>query len=322
MILYSKDNVIDAVSSMKLNNRMSHGFLLTGEKGVGKKTLAQYIAKTLMCDVPIDGKPCGVCRQCRHIDEKIHPDVIRPQRSGIKQIYARDTVRKLLSDAYVKPNDCNVKVYIFEDCENFEESTQNLMLKLIEEPPEPVYFVFTAPDKSVFLPTILSRVITFGVPEPTEAECSEALSGKYAPEDIQNAVEAYHGNIGKCTEYLENGAAAEEAELCRRIIYAIADENEYDVNKAIFDIGDKRDRIKSVLSLVDKVVRDSCVIKVDRENAVLIGCSRNGAYQLAEKISFRRAQHIHECLNRTMEQCSANVNPVVAAAALSGAVTG
>jgi DNA polymerase-3 subunit delta' len=54
--------------------------------------------------------------------------------------------------------------------------TQNLMLKLIEEPPDHAYFIFTASGKSAFLPTILSRVIALGVSECSEQECREALA--------------------------------------------------------------------------------------------------------------------------------------------------
>ncbi|MGN0585681.1 MAG: ATP-binding protein [Oscillospiraceae bacterium] len=325
MILYSKDNVVSAVTAMKKSGRFAHGFLLTGERGVGKKLTADYIARTLLCDNCIDGVPCGNCRHCRRISENMHPDVIRPERSGIKQIYTRDTIRAVCADAIIAPNDCDAKVYIFEDCENIEETTQNLMLKLIEEPPDTVYFIFTAADKSFFLPTILSRVITFGIAEPTEEECRAVLRdmGEYGEEDISAAIEAYHGNIGRCMEFLAGGDAAEEARLCRGIIDGMISGSEYAINKAVFAVGEKRDRIKAVLTLTDKVIRDVCIIRLEgAENARLIGCCREGAFRLAETLSFRRAQAIHENLCRTIGYCNSNVNAPVAAAALSGALSG
>lgn len=325
MTLYSKDNVISAVTAMKKNGRFAHGFLLTGEHGVGKKLTADYIARALLCDNCADGVPCGECRHCRRISENMHPDVIRPQRSGVKQIYSRDTIRDVCADAIIAPNDCDAKVYIFEDCENIEETTQNLMLKLIEEPPDTVYFIFTAADSSFFLPTILSRVITFGIAEPTEEECHAVLrdAGEYSEEDISDAIEAYHGNIGRCREYLSGGDAAEETALCRGIIDAMLSGSEYNINKAVFNIGERRDRIKAVLTLTDKVIRDVCIIRLEgADKARLIGCYRQGAVRLAETLSFRRAQAIHENLCRTIGYCNSNVNVPVAAAALSGALSG
>lgn len=79
--LWSKDSFVSALESMKRNGRMAHAFLLTGEKGVGKKTAADYIAMTLLCERGGD-VPCGECRHCRRILENIHPDVIRPEKSG------------------------------------------------------------------------------------------------------------------------------------------------------------------------------------------------------------------------------------------------
>ena len=98
--LWSKDSFVSALESMKRNGRMAHAFLLTGEKGVGKKTAADYIAMTLLCERGGD-VPCGECRHCRRILENTHPDVIRPEKSGKKQIYNRETLRRVCSDAYV-----------------------------------------------------------------------------------------------------------------------------------------------------------------------------------------------------------------------------
>lgn len=322
MKLYSKDKLVNAVTEMRISGRMSHGFLLTGEKGVGKKTAALYIASALLCENGTDGVPCGECRHCRRIAQGTHPDVICPERSGKKMIYTKDTVRKVCSDAFMRPNDCDSKVYVFADCENIEENTQNLMLKLIEEPPDSTYFIFTAREKTVFLPTILSRVITFGIPECTESECREALEteGKYTAEQISSALEAYHGNIGCCKEYLNGGEAAENVNICRRLIGAMSAGNEYDTNKILYSIGDNRERLKAVLACADKVVRDVCVIRLckGKEPPKLIGCCREEAFALANKLSFRKAEEIHTALCRVSGYCGANVNVSVAIPSLSG----
>lgn len=285
---------------------MAHAFLLTGERGVGKKTAADYIAMTLLCEKGGDA-PCGECRHCRRILENTHPDVIRPEKSGKKQIYNRETMRGICSDAYVKPNDCDSKVYIFTDCESVEESTQNLMLKLIEEPPDTAYFIFTAVSRSVFLPTILSRVITIGIPECTEADCRMALTDMgFSEEEINGAVERFHGNIGSCVDYLKGGETAENAEICRSVIAAISAGDEYGLLTALHRIGDNRNRIKLVLELADKTIRDACVARLG--TAPMIGCDPKGAEALSRKISMRRAELIHEAIGRVIVHCGMNMN--------------
>ena len=317
MKLYSKEMPSAAVESMKRTGRFPHAFLLTGEKGVGKKVFADYIAMSLMCE---KGNACGECRNCKRILSGTHPDVIRPEKSGKKQIYNRDTIRQVCADAFVAPNDCDVKVYIFTDCESIEESSQNLMLKLIEEPPDTAYFIFTAVNGSVFLPTILSRVITIGIPEASEDGCRAALEDMdcYSAEQIDDAVKRFHGNIGCCIEYLSGGELAENAELCGRIVSAIADGSEYDLLKALYDIGDDRPKVRQVLGLVDKAVRDACMIRYG--NIPLIGCDPEGAEKLSRTISRRRAETIHDAINTTCARCAGTANVPLEAASFASKV--
>lgn len=319
MILYSKQGIVENINSMKKLGRLAHSFLLVGEKGVGKKVMAEYIAKMLMCE---NGNACGECRHCRRIHNNTHPDVIRPERTGKKQIYTKDAMRLVCSDAFVYPNDCESKVYIFADCESIEETTQNLMLKLIEEPPDHVYFIFTAVSRSVFLPTILSRVITLGVNECTHVDCKLALNdiGKYSSEQIEEAVLRFHGNIGNCIEFLNNGEICNSFLSCKSIIDGMIASDEYEIIKSLAQIGENRDKIREILLLTDKAIRDACVIRInyDGGNTSLIGCYPEGSERLSSKLSFKRAETIHNAILDAVGYCAGNVNVSVAMSALGG----
>ena len=302
--LYSKDTLVSSIDAMKQSGRLAHAFLLTGERGVGKKVSAKYIAMTLLCE---NGSACGECRHCRRILEGSHPDVIYPEKSGKKQIYSADTMREICTDAYVSPNDCDAKIYIFSDCQDIEERTQNFLLKLIEEPPDAAYFIFTAESRSVFLPTILSRVISIGIPECSTADCKTVLADMgYTAEQIDEAVSCFHGNIGSCTDYLNGGPTAENVRLCRSIVEAICNNDEYGLLTALHNIGEDRKKVRLILELVDKVIRDACVMRIS--TASLIGCDPNGAEQLSKKISTHRAEIIHEAIARTISRCGINMN--------------
>ena len=316
--LYSKDTLVSSIDAMKQSGRLAHAFLLTGERGVGKKVAAKYIAMTLLCE---NGSACGECRHCKRILANNHPDVIYPEKTGKKQIYSADTMREICSDAYVSPNDCDAKVYIFSDCESIEERTQNFLLKVIEEPPDTAYFIFTSESKSVFLPTILSRVITIGIPECSESDCRAVLADEgYSAEQIEDAVACFHGNAGNCMDYLEGRETAEYVELCRSIVGAISEGSEYGLLAALHKIGEDRRRIRLVLELVDKVIRDACVMRVS--NIPLIGCDPDGAEQLSKKISMHRAEIIHEAIARTISRCGNNMNVPPEMAAFTCAVMG
>lgn len=319
MKIYSKQNVLDTINAMISGGRLAHSFLLFGEKGTGKKTLAEYIAMLMLCE---NHNACGECHHCKRIAANTHPDVIRPERSGKTLIYKRDTVRQICSDAFIMPNDCDKKIYIFADCENMEDSTQNLMLKLIEEPPDYAYFIFTATAKSAFLPTILSRVISIGVSECSEQECRDALKdmGKYTDDNIDEAVSCFPGNIGNCIDYLEGRDIVEYTESARKIVNGIISGNEYDLLKALTDIGDNREKLKQILLMTNKIIRDGCALRLNRDGGDIrrTGCYEYGAEQLSQRMSFRRADALHEALTETIGFCSSNVNTAAATAALCG----
>ncbi len=316
--LYSKDTLVSSINAMKQSGRLAHAFLLTGERGTGKKAAAKYIAMTILCE---QGNACGECRHCKRILSDNHPDVIYPEKTGKKQIYSADTMREICTDAYVSPNDCDAKVYIFSDCESIEERTQNFLLKVIEEPPDTAYFIFTSESRSVFLPTILSRVITIGIPECSESDCKAALADMgYTAEQIEDAVSCFHGNIGSCADYLNGGATAENVALCRSIVAAISSGDEYGLLTALHKIGEDRKRIRLVLELVDKVIRDACVMRVS--STAMIGCDPDGAEQMSKKISIHRAEIIHDAIARTISRCGINMNVPPEMAAFTCTVMG
>lgn len=319
--IYSKQSALNAFNAMLKGNRLPHAFLIFGEKGTGKKTLAEYFAMLMLCE---NGNACGECRNCINIQKNIHPDVIRPERSGKTLIYRRETIRDLCRDAYIKPNDCDKKIYILADCENMEETTQNLMLKLIEEPPDDAYFIFTATSKSSFLPTIISRVISIGVSECSEEECRDALidTGKYTDEQIETALRCFPGNIGNCIDYLDGGDIVSSVSLAQQLINCIINGNEYDILKALNDIGDNRPKIREVLSMADKIIRDSIMIRLNNDGADVhrTGCYMTGSQELSQRLTLTRAEKLHTALADTVTRCFANVHTTAILSALTATI--
>jgi DNA polymerase-3 subunit delta' len=299
------------VRAMKESGRMPHAFLFVGENSADRLDLAKYTAKLLLCEnavsdeklsdedalkteTSVSGRPCGKCRHCRRIDADIHPDVILPERTGKKRIYNSETVKGICSDAFVRPNDCDSKVYIFADCEYFEAENQNRLLKLIEEPPDNVYFIFTALSKGVFLPTVLSRVATVAADGATMGRNADQAA-------VSDAV---------------------------RITDGIIAGDEYAVLTAFFSLGEDREKISEVLALVVQIVRDACIIRLyagndDSEAFVgLIGCYSDGAKKLSERLSFRRAVSINDVIHNTIDYCRGTVNVTAMMSALAGQLIG
>lgn len=245
--IYGCKAVTDTINSMMKSGRLSHAFLLFGEKGLGKKTLAAHIAEQI---VGAD----------RDINPMSYPDIIWVEHSGVKQGFSVETLRGLCGDAYILPNNGDKKVYILSDCDNISIQAQNTLLKIIEEPPRFTHFIFTAQTKSVFLPTVLSRVISLGVAECSHEECADALREKNCSEtDISEAISCFGGNIGLCLDYISSGETRQIVSSVRELVRSICQKSEYNILRVLTSLEGNRAMAKEVLSQAGKVIRDSCV---------------------------------------------------------------
>lgn len=170
----------------------AHAYLITGEPGMGKKTLARMMA----------GKIVGDTRGLAERGE--HPDVLwlAPKDAG-KQIPV-DEVRAFRQEAYILPNQSPKKVLIIDRCDQMNESGQNAILKILEEPPEHVVFLLLASGREAMLPTIRSRCVIWEMQPVSEAEGVAFLEERYPGEErTKTLLKAAAGNLGRAMEYLE-----------------------------------------------------------------------------------------------------------------------
>ena len=143
---------------------LRHALLFTGGDG---PAAAEFAAAAMECTAD-HGRPCGVCRACRKVLSGIHPDVITVQDPEHKLLSA-ETVRNVRSDAYIRPNEGERKVYVFPDCALLTEADQNILLKTVEEGPPSAAFLFCAGSAAAVLPTLRSRCVECKLhPEETE----------------------------------------------------------------------------------------------------------------------------------------------------------
>ena len=314
--IYGNMALLDILAGMSRSGRTAHSVMICGEKGTGRKLMAKYYTQALMCEFPHEGIPCGECNACLNVEKGIHPDVIYPEKSGKLGGYSVNCAREVIADAYVKPNNSSgCKVYIFADCHNVDTRTQNTLLKLIEEPPEYAYFIFTARARAAFLATIISRCVCFGVSPCTESETEEALELRgTSPEDIRRAVDCFHGNIGRCLDYLSDEELRSRVDLTKSLADSIIRRDEYSLNSIIFPVSRERRDCREVLAMLDLLVRDAAVL-LKSPTAPVIGCYREGAQQLARKLTARQAILIHNHIERAKRAIDSNVSmPLVLAA--------
>ena len=319
MKLYSKASVTAPLAAMSESGRFVHSYIITGPKGAGKKTAAVYTAMMLLCSDVHDGMPCGVCRDCRRVMKNEHPDFIIVERS--KKSYSVDDMRRIVTDAYVSPNDCDRKVYLLADCGGWSDAAQAAMLKITEDPPDPVYFIFTAESLSDFLPTLISRSMPSEVSPADRESCIAALSERVPDRDeaeLAGAAAAFCGNIGKCIEYLDgNEKLMKNVARVRELSRAAASGSEYTALRVLSEVKD-RDDLKELLGMFAAVIRDAAAQKAGSD--VRISCDAGGAAMMAS-ISAQRLTDMYDEVMKISYACGLNVNTDAAAAVLAGKMT-
>jgi DNA polymerase III delta' subunit len=148
---------------------VSHAYLLSGPKGVGKAALARGFAQALCCtdaERRDRSMPCGTCRACRNVQRSVHPDVetfsldtqaMLADKPGRGSTLTIDTIRRLRSSGALFPLECDRRILIVEDAETILEPAQQALLKMLEEPPQGVTLVLLADEPERLLETVRSR---------------------------------------------------------------------------------------------------------------------------------------------------------------------
>ena len=305
-MLSGNEHIKALTEAMIIKGREPHSLIITGEHRQGRKTAAKYIAAAMLCEKQT-GRPCGVCRTCRMIRDNVHPDFMMA-KANENGNYPVDSIREIVSDAVVSPNEGRVKIYLIPDFDKSKitgEQVQNILLKLIEEPPDHVVMILTADSREAFLQTILSRAVCMNVTPCTKEECVSYLGtlGKYEYTDIAEAANALGGNIGSCIEYLEKGSIYTAVQNAREITKAIAAGSEYEVLKVLNECDSKKGQLRDTLAVLSVVARDGAVAQLGTE---LISCDKQGAKSLSIKYGSGRCTKLYNIINEYIMRLDRN----------------
>ena len=257
------EKIKEQLSFLLSSSHFPHAIILEGEEGIGKRTLARELAAYLVCRGEGE-KPCYECAQCRKALKGVHPDIYEYSAIGGARSFHVDVVREVIEDVYISPNEADYKIYILGNAHCMNESAQNALLKVLEEPPAYAVFILTAASKSMLLETVLSRAVTVslsGVDPRLGAELIAERNPEIDFDSAFEAVSAFGGNIGKAAESLEGGRMERITQLVNSVGDALFADNEYQMLKAVSELGTNRSEITVVLNLLKTVFRDALMQK-------------------------------------------------------------
>jgi DNA polymerase-3 subunit gamma/tau len=152
--------------------QVRQAYLFAGPRGTGKTSMARILAKALNCAYGPTVTPCGECNSCVSIAAGTSLDVVEMDAASQRGI---DDIREIREHVVLQPVEGRQKVYILDEAHQLTDAAFNALLKLIEEPPPHLVFIFCTTDLSKMIPTVRSRCQTFMFSRPRLPELTKLL---------------------------------------------------------------------------------------------------------------------------------------------------
>ncbi len=259
--IVKNDTFVRNVSNIINNDKVTNSYIIEGLKGSGKTLLAQYFAKSLLCE-NFDLEPCCECDNCHNFDKNYIPDVL--YISAKKSALSIDEARlHVVDNVHIKPQSQKYKIYIIE-ADEITIQAQNSLLKTIEDPPSYAIFIFMTSKINLFLPTILSRCTVFKTQYISSDLVYDYLKNSdldYSDADFRSVANFETGSIGQAIELLnKNSLTQHRLELLNTLIEL----NKTDILGCI-NLAKQSDKYKADMRLFYDIIlalyRDLFIIK-------------------------------------------------------------
>lgn len=301
-----KEHLQNAISTGKI----SHAYIIEGERFAGKEFIAQVFAMALQCEEK-GTEPCQECRSCRQALSGNQPDIIRIVHEKPGAISVDDIREQLNGSVAIKPYSSPYKIYIINDAEKMTTQAQNALLKTLEEPPAYVVILLLTSNAEALLPTILSRCVTLHMkPVPDALVKSFLMSQMQIPDYKAEVCAAFaRGNIGKAKHL----AASEDFEQIEEEALSLLKYiREMDVNEmaaAIKKISDYQMDMGDYLDILAVWYRDVLLFKATKDaNHLIFREEFQNIKRVAARTSYEGIESVIKALGRAKKRLEANVN--------------
>ena len=303
-------DILKYISSAVENNRVSHAYILNGERGSGKKMLANLFAMTLLCETG-DNEPCGKCHSCKQAESGNHPDIIRVTHEKPNSISVDDIRTQVNNTVDIKPYQGPYKVYIIPQADMMTPQAQNAILKTIEEPPSYAVFLLLTENAETLLPTINSRCVMLKL-----RNIKDTLIKKYLMENLEipdykaDMCTAFaQGNMGRAIMLANSDHFNEIREEAVQLLKHISEMELNEIVAAVKNISVYKLEITDYLDIIMIWYRDVILYKATKEiDKVVFKDQLQSIKEQARKSSYEGIELILESLEKAKARLKANVN--------------
>jgi len=301
-----KEHLQNALESGKI----SHAYIINGEKSSGKEFIAKVFAMALQCERG-ETEPCQECHSCKQALSGNQPDIIRITHEKPNTISVDDIRKQINADVAIKPYSSPYKIYIVNEAEKMNMQAQNALLKTLEEPPEYAVILLLTSNIDVLLPTVLSRCVVLNMKPVDDRKVRKFLMEELKVPDYKAdvCVAFARGNIGKAKAL----ASSEDFENVKNealsLLKYVHDMELYEIVAAVKKISEYKLEISDYFDIMSIWYRDVLLFKATKDANRLVFREELGALRkCAQRSSYEGIEQIVQALDTAKRRLDANVN--------------
>mgnify|MGYP001175286863 CR=1 FL=1 len=298
------NEIIEYIQNAVKMDKVSHAYIMNGQKGSGKKMLADLFEGEGV-------EPCGECRSCKQADGNNQPDIIKVTHEKPNSISVDDIRTQVNNDILIKPYSSKYKIYIIPEADKMTVQAQNALLKTIEEPPSYAVIFLLTENAEVLLPTIRSRCVMLKL-----RNIKDKLIKKYLMEEMEipdykaDICTAFaQGNMGRAIMLATSEHFNEIKEEAVQLLKYINDMELYEIVEAIKRISNYKLDITDYLDIIMIWYRDILLYKATKDvDGVVFADQLNYIKERASKSSYEGIEKILDSIEKAKARLKANVN--------------
>ena len=303
-------DIINYIRNAVREDKVSHAYILNGERGAGKKMLADLFAASLLCEKG-GPDPCNECHSCRQAESGNHPDIIKVTHEKPNSISVDDIREQVNNTIMIKPYQGPYKVYIIPQADMMTPQAQNALLKTIEEPPEYAVIMLLTENADTLLPTINSRCVMLKL-----RNIKDTLIKKYLMETMQvpdykaDMCTAFaQGNMGRAIMLANSEHFNEIRDEAVQLLKYINEMELSEIVQAVSRITAYKLEINDYLDIIMIWYRDVLLYKATKDmDKVVFKDQIKYIKERAKRSSYEGIELIIESLEKAKARLKANVN--------------
>lgn len=308
--IIGQDQIRDHLKTAIGNGKVSHAYIISGERYAGKEFIARIFAQALLCESE-DERPCGKCHSCIQALSDNNPDIIFVTHEKQNIIGVDDIRTQVNEDINIKPYGGKKKIYIINEAEKMNQQAQNAILKTFEEPPEYAVILLLTTNSEELLPTIRSRAVLLSM-KPV----SDELMKKYLMEEVKVpdykadvCVAFARGNIGKAKLLASGDDFDSVRSEVLSLLKKIKETSVSALLKTAAKVSDNKLGIDDFLDIVLVWYRDVLMFKATNDANLLIFREEiQYIKKVADASSFEGINTVINAIDLAKRRISANVN--------------